>query len=50
MLGAIRFRHIALHPFLTAHVVGWPVVARIMVDVLIGQRRTFLSYCSVRSA
>jgi hypothetical protein len=50
MVGAIRFRHVTLHPFLTCRVVGWRGVARIVIDMCSGQHRTFLSYSSMRSA
>lgn len=49
MLGAIRFRHVALHPVLASRVVGWRGVVRILVDVCSGQRRTFLSYRAMHS-
>ncbi|BDG01692.1 hypothetical protein [Anaeromyxobacter oryzae] len=50
MQGVLRFRHVALHPFLTCHVIGWRGVVRITIDLLRGERRTFLSYCALRSA
>lgn len=48
MQGAICFRHIALHPFLAFHLVGWGGVARIVVDVMKGNHCTFLSYISTQ--